>query len=149
MKSRASVVAVIALAAGCQSGSASQAPVPVAVAPAATVVVPAPASPPIPAAPKPATAPGAPTPAADAAAYAADIANLCNVMERSGAKDYPEGQNIVPMAEFLGANIKTQAAKDFMIRVQPLAGEAHAAALDAEATSVGLSGCALSAVWRR
>ena len=144
MKSRASVVAVIALAAGCQSGSASQASAP---APA-----PAQAPPPTPAAtaaPKPATAPGAPTPAVDAAAYAADIANLCNVMELSGAKDYPEGQNIVPMAEFLGANIKTQAAKDFMIRVQPLAGEAHAAALDAEATSVGLSGCALSAVWRR
>ena len=142
MKSRASVVAVIALAAGCQSGSASQAPAPAPVA----VALPIPTEP---AAPKPATAPGAPTPAADAAAYAADIANLCNVMELSGAKDYPEGQNIVPMAEYLGKNIKTQAAKDFMIRVQPLAGEAHAAALDAEATSVGLSGCALSAVWRR
>ncbi|MEO8698876.1 MAG: hypothetical protein ABI867_02500 [Kofleriaceae bacterium] len=78
--------------------------------------------------------------------YTADIDNLCNVMERSGAATKPERTFV--SATWLGQHITTQEGRRFLARIQTLTGEPKAAALEAEATRVGLSGCPLAGDWR-
>ena len=91
----------------------------------------------------------APAPAAPPAAYAKDIAQVCDVVSLSGADQVPEGERVLPIAQYLGSHIQTQQAREFLARIQPLAGTAKADALDAEAKKVGLASCALSAEWRK
>ncbi|HEY4242051.1 MAG TPA: hypothetical protein VGM88_19660 [Kofleriaceae bacterium] len=81
------------------------------------------------------------------ATYRDDIAKLCDVMARSGADKLPASDRMVLIAQWLGANLTTAEAHDFLVRIQPLQGEAHAKALESEASRVGLSGCALAALW--
>jgi len=83
------------------------------------------------------------------AAYAKDIAQVCDVVSLSGADQVPEGERVLPIAQYLGSHIQTQQAREFLARIQPLAGTAKADALDAEAKKVGLASCALSAEWRK
>jgi hypothetical protein len=80
--------------------------------------------------------------------YRSDIANLCDVVARSGAEQLGAGARAYTTATWLAANLKTQEARDYMIRIQPLVGEPKATALEAEARRVGLSGCALADAWR-
>jgi len=87
--------------------------------------------------------------AAAPAAYAKDIAQVCDVVSLSGADKVPEGDRVLPVAQYLGSHIETQQAREFLARIQPLVGAAKADALDAEAKKVGLAGCALSAEWRK
>ena len=89
-------------------------------------------------------APSAPPPAA----YAKDIAQVCDVVSLSGADKVPEAERVLPIAQYLGSHIQTQQAREFLARIQPLVGAAKADALDAEAKKVGLASCALSAEWR-
>jgi hypothetical protein len=81
-------------------------------------------------------------------AYAADIDALCNAIARSGADKLAPGDQTVTVAMWLGANLKTADARAFLVRTQPLVGNAKADALDAERARAGLTTCPLAAVWR-
>ena len=83
-----------------------------------------------------------------AEAYRRDIARVCDVVAQSGAAEMQAGARALAIATWLSDHLETQDARDYVIRIQPLVGEAHAAALDAEARRVGLASCALSAEWR-
>jgi len=101
----------------------------------------------------PATATTPPAPAATPAAsppapYTSDIENLCDAVVRSGADQLAPGERTLAIAEWLGGHLQTDAAHQYLVKIQPLAGEAKAAALEAEARRVGLPGCALAAEWR-
>lgn len=80
--------------------------------------------------------------------YRTDIANLCDVVARSGADQPTAGARTYTTATWLAANLATQEARDYLVRIQPLTGEAKVAALDAEARRVGLGRCALADEWR-
>ena len=97
-------------------------------------------------APEPApVAPVAPAP--DAAGYASDIEKICDVVSRSETTGMGD-ERMVLIANWLAANLETQEARDFLVKIQPLVGTGKADALDAEAKRVGLTGCALAAEWR-
>lgn len=95
---------------------------------------------------------GAPTQSVVAAPagsdYANDIAALCESVTRSGADKVDEDARSLTIANWLGANLKSPESRQFLVKIQPLVGEAKATALDNEAKRVGLSGCALAAEWR-
>ena len=80
--------------------------------------------------------------------YRADIENLCEGMVRSGADQLPAGERALTIAGWLPSHLATPEAHAYVIRIQPLTGEAKAGALEAEARRVGLPGCALAAEWR-
>lgn len=80
--------------------------------------------------------------------YRADITRLCDVVVQSGADQLPAGERLLAIVQWLPAHLETQDAHEFLVRIQPLEGEAKAEALDAEARRVGLPGCALAAEWR-
>jgi hypothetical protein len=91
-------------------------------------------------------------PAADAAgssasAYPGDIEKICDVVSRSSTTGMGD-ERMVLIANWLSANLETQEARDFLVKIQPLVGTEKADALDAEAKRVGLTGCALAAEWR-
>jgi hypothetical protein len=94
--------------------------------------------------PPPAPAP-APSPAP--AGYAADIGRLCDAVKLSNADAEPGGRQ-VKIAMWLGENLKTTEAHQFLVTIQPLEGPAKADALLAEAKKVGLADCPLAAEWR-
>jgi len=91
---------------------------------------------------------GGRAPAAVPAAYRQDIDNLCDAVARSGAAARPAAEHPLLIAQWLGANLTTDEAHQFLVKIQPLEGEPKAAALEAEATRIGLPGCALAGVWR-
>jgi hypothetical protein len=80
--------------------------------------------------------------------YRSDIENLCDALARSGADREPPGDRALTIATWLSAQLRTQDAHDYLVKIQPLLGESKAGALDAEARRVGLSHCALAAEWR-
>jgi hypothetical protein len=92
---------------------------------------------------KPDPAPGV------AAAYAADIEKLCNVIELSGATGLEPNDRMYLTATWLGANLTTPEARKLLADIQPLKGAAKANALDAEARRAGLASCALAAEHRK
>ena len=91
---------------------------------------------------------GGSTPPSATEQYRADIENLCDVVARSGADQLPAGDRALIIARWLPEHLATAEARDYVIRIQPLTGEAKAAALEAEARRVGLPACALAAEWR-
>jgi len=80
-------------------------------------------------------------------AYRADITRLCDCVHLSGA-DKLTGDRSTTIALWLGPNITTTEAHQFLVQIQPLEGEPKAQALEAEAHRVGLTGCALASEWR-
>jgi hypothetical protein len=118
--------ALLVLAAACQSGQPTEAP---ANSPTGTTVIQLPK-------------------AQVTEGYRADITTLCDVVHLSGADQKPKNERWPIIAMFLGPQIKTDAAHEFLIAIQPLTGEAKALALETEAKRVGLSSCALAAEWR-
>jgi hypothetical protein len=82
------------------------------------------------------------------APYRSDIENLCDAVVRSGADQRPSGEHPLLIARWLGTQIQTQEAREYLARIQPLVGESKAAALENEARRVGLPGCTLAAEWR-
>ena len=109
-------------AAACQSGEAKEAP-------ANTTIVQL---------PRPAVTDG----------YRADFHTLCDVVHLSGADQRASEERWPIIAMYLGQQIKTDEAHDFLVAIQPLAGEAKALALETESRRVGLSSCPLVAEWR-
>jgi hypothetical protein len=99
---------------------------------------------------KPAPTPTPPPPPAGEVtdAYRADITTVCDVVRLSGADKGPPGERWTTTAMWLPSHLKTDAAHEFLVTIQPLAMESRAQALDAEAKRLGLGECALSAVLR-
>lgn len=92
--------------------------------------------------------PAAPTPARTDEVYRTDIQKLCDSMALSGADKLEKLERVAPHAKWLGENLQTRDAQMFLVSTKTLKGEAMAAALEAEAKRVGLSGCALAAEFR-
>lgn len=124
----AGVIALLVLAASCQRGESPPRPSPSSPAPPTTVVQ----------LPRPPVT----------AAYKEDIANVCDVVHRSGADKLPPGERAPSIAMWLGPNIHTENGHEFLVAIQPLTGESKASALEVEAKRVGLDGCPLAAEWR-
>ena len=80
--------------------------------------------------------------------YAGDIERLCNAMTLSGADKLPQGERMMPLAQWVAGALVTPEGKAFMLKTNQMPKGAHADALDAEATRVGLADCPLSAYWR-
>jgi hypothetical protein len=81
-------------------------------------------------------------------AYRADIENLCDAVARSGADQRPADERALVIATWLGGHLTTDEAHQYLVQIQPLTGEAKAAALEAEAQRAGLPRCALASQWR-
>jgi hypothetical protein len=129
-----SIVWLVVAAAACRGSDDRTRPPPPAVAEPAAAAAPK-------AAGQPAEPPVTP-------AYAQDIEKLCDAVKRSGADQVPAGERAMPIARWLAANLTTSESRGFLIRIQPLTGNAKADALEAEAHRVGHDGCALAAEWR-
>ncbi|HEY5921318.1 MAG TPA: hypothetical protein VIV11_06590 [Kofleriaceae bacterium] len=80
--------------------------------------------------------------------YRADITTLCDVIRLSGADQKPAGERGPMTAVFLGTQIKTPEAHEFIRAIKQLPAEAYAVALDHEAKRVGLAKCELANEWR-
>jgi hypothetical protein len=152
MKTIACLAAVLAASAGlgCRGNgqskpSAGDPPAAESAKPAAPSAE-APAASAKPAAPPadPAAAPAAPV----TREYAGDIEKLCDVVRLSGVGSARTDDRLVPIANWLAANLATLEARRFLVHIQPLGGTRKADALDAEARRVGLPGCNLAAEWR-
>ena len=89
-----------------------------------------------------------PASAAVPAAYRADIENLCDAVARSGADQRPADEHALIIATWLGGHLATEEAHQYLVRIQPLTGDAKASALDDEARRVGLAACPLARAWR-
>ena len=81
-------------------------------------------------------------------AYARDIGKLCDAVQLAGAADKDSQEKTLLVAKWLGKNLETPKAHDFLVRIQPLEGSAKADALDSEARRVGYARCALAEEWR-
>ena len=81
-------------------------------------------------------------------AYAADIGAICDALHRSNADQLSVSARTVTVAMWLGDNLKTAEARAFLVRTQPLIGDAKASALEAEQARVGLAACPLALAWR-
>lgn len=111
---------------------------------AAPAPAPAPApSPP----PRPSPAPTPAPVADDADAYARDIDRICRVEELSDVASQPGVNPVVATAQWLSANLETDAGRQFVIRVNGLPEKDRGAAYDTEATRVGLTTCATARAW--
>jgi hypothetical protein len=80
--------------------------------------------------------------------YAQDIARLCDAIRLSGASDKHGQERQLVVAMWLGKNLETPEAHDFLVRIQPLEGSAKASALEDEARRVGHANCPLADLWR-
>ena len=89
-----------------------------------------------------------PPPPPVVAPYVADIDNLCNVIERSKSNGLEAADKRFQTATWLAANLKTPEGHKFLEKIQPLDKAAKIAALESEATRVGLAGCPLANEWR-
>jgi hypothetical protein len=81
-------------------------------------------------------------------AYKTDISHLCDAEALSGADQQPEGARQLAIAEWLGPNIHTQDARNFLGSLTQIQGADKAKALRDEAAKVGLPGCALADTWK-
>ena len=83
-------------------------------------------------------------------AYRTDIQKVCDSMALSGADKLAKLERVAPHSKWLGENLTTRDAQQFLIQMKQLpSGDAKADALEAEAKRVGLTGgCALAAEFR-
>lgn len=102
-----------------------------------------PAPPPTESAPLAASSPVAPI----TDAYRADIDNLCNAMERSGASAKGDHDKVVMSAQWLGEAITTDAGVAYLVAWKQMPAAMKSRALRAEAARAGLADCPLAAVW--
>jgi len=129
----ARLAAVLFLVAACQSGVSGGAPPAKSESESASA----------------AAAPAAAPPAADAkSGYARDIDRICNADRYSGALAEDEGDRPLIVAQWLGSNLETSRAHEFLVKIQPLGGAAKADALEAEAKRMGVEGCSVAQLWR-
>lgn len=79
---------------------------------------------------------------------ARDLDRICNVIERSGAAQLPEGERVLATTQWLPANIESEAGREFLASIANLDGDAKAAALDEGARKAGLASCPTAELWR-
>jgi hypothetical protein len=89
----------------------------------------------------------APITAVDAA-YKADIEALCDVVNRSGTAGMDVNDRTMKIATWLGSNLQTKDARQFLAKIRPIKGPAKGDAIDAEAKRLGIAACPLAAEWR-
>ena len=82
------------------------------------------------------------------APYTHDIGKLCDAVRLADAADKGNEEKTLLVAKWLGKNLETPEAHEFLVRIQPLEGSAKADALEAEAKRVGYARCALAEEWR-
>lgn len=82
-------------------------------------------------------------------AYSRDIDRICHVERHSGADQDETAARPIIAAEWLGRNLETQAARDFLATVARLDPAAKPAALRAEAKRTGVAGCPTAAAWEQ
>lgn len=82
-------------------------------------------------------------------AYAADVERVCHVERLSGADQDETQARAVIAAEWLGRHVETQAGRDFLASLVPLAPPEKAARLRAEAARAGLEDCPTAAAWEQ
>src|SRR6188472_4480133 len=70
--------------------------------------------------PQASPSPGDPTGVGSGSAYTADVENLCNVVERSGAGSAHPNDRAYLVATWLGTRLATQDARKFLAQIQPL-----------------------------
>lgn len=78
-----------------------------------------------------------------------DLDRICNVVERAGAQDLPDGEQLMATLSWLPKNIESDAGREFLASIANLQGAAKADALDAGARRVGLPGCPTAELWRQ
>ncbi|MEZ4365472.1 MAG: hypothetical protein R2939_04180 [Kofleriaceae bacterium] len=125
----------------CQAGTPEAPPGPPPPAPS-----PAPAGavePPPVAAPMPPSMGALPT----EAALTADLARICGAVEGAGASDLRGPDRTVAVAQWLGANVASDAGRAFLVEFGQLPDGERADALRTAAQAAGLPGCALAAEW--
>ena len=83
-----------------------------------------------------------------ASPYVQDMDRICNSEERSGALEQPEGARAVAVAQWLGNNIQTAEAREFLVTLARTGPEDKAALIEKEAARAGLSDCPLVRRWR-
>jgi hypothetical protein len=78
---------------------------------------------------------------------AQDLARLCDCERLSGAAEQPPEQRMYTIAQWLGAELKTDEARQFLAQFQRTAPGERAALLRVEASHHGLSSCPLADTW--
>jgi hypothetical protein len=84
-----------------------------------------------------------------ASAYGRDFERLCNAETYSGASEQPEEARPLMVAQWLGPNLETSEAHDFLVHIQPLGPMDKFVAIDGEAHRLGLTDCPLALVWKK
>jgi hypothetical protein len=82
------------------------------------------------------------------AAYKKDVARICDVETLAGVAERPDENPQFVTAMWLGENLETTEARDFLATLGPLPPAEKANLLRSEARRAGLSGCALAASWK-
>ena len=84
------------------------------------------------------------------AAYRADLENICNAEERSGAlaPDQDPNRRAFVVASWLAGRIQSDEGRQFLGSLQKLKAGEKGAALRREAARLGLSGCPLAETWK-
>lgn len=81
-------------------------------------------------------------------AYKKDVERICDVEKLAGISDRPGENHQLITAMWLGENLETAEARDFLANLSPMPPAEKANALRSEAKRAGLPGCALAATWR-
>jgi hypothetical protein len=81
-------------------------------------------------------------------AYKKDVERICDVEKLSGVAERPGENAQLVTAMWLGENLETDQARDFLATLSPLPPAEKANLLRDEAKRAGLAGCALAATWR-
>jgi hypothetical protein len=81
-------------------------------------------------------------------AYKKDVERICDVEKLAGVADHPGENHQLLTAMWLGENLETSEARDFLATLSPMPPAEKANALRDEAKRAGLSGCALAATWK-
>lgn len=79
----------------------------------------------------------------------ADIGRICDVERLSGADAEETTARSIIAAEWLGRNIATQEARDFLAKVATMGAADKAKALRAAAREAGLDACPTALAWER
>jgi hypothetical protein len=80
-------------------------------------------------------------------ALARDLERICNALQRSGADRGEPGTEPLVVAQWLAANVESQAGRDFLARFSRTAARDKAGLLAAEAQRHGLHECPLVTLW--
>ena len=79
--------------------------------------------------------------------YTADINKICNVEKLSGAEADETTARTIIAAEWLGRNLTTDRARDFLAEVARVSAADKARKLRAEAKKLGLADCPTAIAW--